>query len=596
MTSTGVRSSRTSTKPPVPGIPGHCVRDELPYGLHLPRMEPRRSLAAYAKRWRTIGLVALAVLGLGSLAVAFLGRPADADAPLPESAPTGPPADDVPDAAAPPGEVRPGTVGGAPVGQGRARLVPDQLLVKFEAGTQPGVVSAVLARAGATTESRIPHTGTLVVELPPAERSAALALLDASGAVEYVEPDVVMSVLETAPNDAFWPNQWGLQNVAAPRAWDVARGSPSVVVAVLDTGVNFAHVDLQGRSVPGYDAVNNDADPADDHGHGTAVAGVLAARTNNGEGVAGLCWTCSLMAVKVLDATGSGSTSTIARGIVWAVDHGARVINLSLGAPGSTQALADAVAYAAAKGVVLVAAAGNSGVSAWTYPAAYPGVISVGGTDPAGARYPWSNFGGWVQVAAPGCNVAPLARGGYGEFCGTSSAAPVVAGIAALALSAKPAAARAELEQAIRSAVASTVPGIQYGRVDASRTLSALGVSFPPPPAPPAPPPPPAASPSPPAAPLTSATAQGRISQRHPTWAVRRTVAPGRVAAVVTFRGTSRLTLSIVSPSGATVRRVTAGTPLRTALTARAGSYRFVVSGRNVRAASFTLRLSYPAP
>ena len=538
----------------------------------------------------------LAVLGFGSLAVVLLGGPAEADAPLAESAPAGPPTDDVPDAAVPPGEVRPGTVGSAPAGQGRPRLVPDQLLVKFEAGTQPGVVSAVLERAGATTESRIPRTGTLVVELPPAERSAALALLDASGAVEYVEPDVVMSVLETAPNDAFWPNQWGLQNVAAPRAWDVARGSPSVVVAVLDTGVNFAHVDLQGRSVPGYDAVNNDADPADDHGHGTAVAGVLAARTNNGEGVAGLCWTCSLMAVKVLDATGSGSTSTIARGIVWAADHGARVINLSLGAPGSTQALADAVAYASAKGVVLVAAAGNSGVSAWTYPAAYPGVISVGGTDAAGARYPWSNFGGWVQVAAPGCNLAPLARGGYGEFCGTSSASPVVAGIAALALSAKPAAARAELEQAIRSAVASTVPGIQYGRVDASRTLSALGVSFPPPPAPPPPPPPPSASPSAPAAPLTSATAQGRISERRPTWAVRRTVAPGRVAAVATFRGTSRLTLSVVSPSGATVRRVTGGTPLRTALTARAGSYRFVVSGRNVRAASFTLRLSYPAP
>jgi len=465
-------------------------------------------------------------------------------------------------------------------------VTPDQLLVRFEEGTPQSVVATVLARAGVMPESRIDHTGARVVAVAPAERAAALAALDASGAVEYAESDVVLRALDTVPNDVYWPDQWGLAKVASPRAWDAARGSANVVVAVLDTGVDFNHPDLRGGSVSGYDFVNNDTDPSDDHGHGTAAAGVVAARTNNSEGVAGICWVCSVMAVKVLDASGSGNTSTTARGIVWAVDHGADVINMSLGSPGSTQTLAAAVEYAASKGVLLVAAAGNSGVSTRVYPAAYPTVMSVAATDASDQRYSWSNYGSWVQVAAPGCNVAPVPAGAYGNFCGTSSATPVVAGLAGLALSAKPTATKAAVEQGIRSSVVPMQSVVQYGRVDAARTLAALGVQAPAP----------ATAPQSTNAPLISTSVRGRLSKRHPTRIVGRKVAAGRIAVALTFTGASRLTLSVVDRSGKTIRRVTGASSLRTAVTQGAGTYRFVVSGSNLKSAPFTLQLSYRSP
>jgi subtilisin family serine protease len=569
-----------------------------------------RFVRTLANRPGTTGLLLAVALGIGSLAILLAVYRSSGS---PRATVTEQPAtDDVPDAASPPGEVRPGTIGGGAGSAPRVRVVPDRLLVKFEEGTPSEVVTAVLARAGVTAATRIARTGTRLVEVPPAERAAALAALDASGAVEYAESDVIVSVLETVPNDAHWSTQWGPTKVSTPRAWDVARGSPTIVVAVLDTGVDFGHADLRGASVPGYDVVNDDSEPGDDHGHGTATAGVVAARTNNTEGIAGLCWTCSLMAVKVLGATGSGSTSTVARGIVWAVDHGARVINLSLGGPGSTQTLADAVDYAASRGVVVIAAAGNSGVSTPFYPAAYPSVVSVAATDASDQRYSWSNYGAWVQVAAPGCNVAPLRGGGYGSFCGTSSATPLVAGLAGLALSAKPGATRAQLEQAIRSAVVPIQAGVQYGRVDAVRMLSALGAEPPAPSPAPSPPPPawqppsapPPADPQPPPtttlppaprAPVVSTTARGRVSRRHPV-VLRRTVAAGAIVATLTFRGASRLTVSIVDRRGRTVGRVTGASPLRAAVIGRAGTYRFIVSGHSLRAAPFTLRLSYAAP
>lgn len=228
--------------------------------------------------------------------------------------------------------------------------------------------------------------------------------------------------------------------------------------------------------MPGFDVVNNDFDPQDDNGHGTAAAGVIAARTNNAQGKAGVCWNCAVMPVKVLGASGSGTTSAIASGILWAVAHGADVINLSLGGTGTTSALADAVAQAASQGVVVVAAAGNNGNTTPFYPAAYPQVISVAGTTSADGRYEWSTYGSWVQVAAPGCNIAPEAGGGYVNFCGTSAATPVVSGIAGLAYSLEPTLSKSTFELALRSAAVPLGTIVQYGRVDAAATLEALGL------------------------------------------------------------------------------------------------------------------------
>jgi hypothetical protein len=193
-----------------------------------------------------------------------------------------------------------------------------------------------------------------------------------------------------------------------------------------------------------------------------------------------MCWKCSVMPVKVLDRNGSGPTSTIAAGIVWAVNHGARVINLSLGGAGTTQALQDAVDFAASQGAVVVAAAGNSGSSTRFYPAAYAEALSVAATTSSDNLYDWSNRGpDWVQVAAPGCNVAPVRGGGYGDFCGTSSATPIVSGIVALALSLDPGLDKDALEQALRRTARHGIGGVEYGRVNALYTLAALGLTAP---------------------------------------------------------------------------------------------------------------------
>jgi subtilisin family serine protease len=453
----------------------------------------------------------------------------------------------------------------------RGRLVPDRLLVKFEARTSKGVVDAVLGRAKVDLESVMTQTGVHVVRVSPSRRAAALAILESSPRVEYAERDVRLRALDTIPNDSEWAGQWGPRRVSAPRAWDVTRGSENVVIAVLDTGVDFSHPDLTGAFVAGYDFVNDDPDAGDDHGHGTATAGVAAARTNNANGVAGACWTCSLMPVKVLGSDAYGDSSTVARGIVWAVDHGARVVNLSLGGPETTQTLTDAVAYATARGALLVAAAGNDGTSAPYYPAASPAVIGVAAVDELDEPYGWSNHGPWVHVAAPGCNLAPLPAGVYGEYCGTSSAAPLVAGLAGLALSYAPGATSADLERAIERASEPTAMDVRHGRVDAAAMLSSLGA---------------------PSAPmLSSLRARGRLTTRRPQWARTLTVDSGTIVATLTSRPADRLTLSIVDRAGRTIRRAAGAAPLRAAIPA--GTYRLVVAGRGQRSASFTLRVSW---
>jgi subtilisin family serine protease len=394
------------------------------------------------------------------------------------------------------------------------RYVPGELLVRFRAGTSTAEIEAAADRAGGTVAGHLAELGVHVVKVAPAQTDEALASLRSEPSVESVERDVLLQGLETVPNDSLWPLQWGLRVIGAPQAWDTTRGTSSSVIAVLDTGVDALHPDLVGSVVPGRDLVNGDADPSDDEGHGTSVAGVIAARTNNGEGQAGACWACSLMPVKVLDSTGSGKTSTVASGIVWAVDHGARVLNLSLGSPGTTTALRDAVAYASRKNAVLVAAAGNSGVDTPFYPAGYTDVISVAATTEADVRYEWSNYGEWVRVAAPGCNPAPR-RGGYIEFCGTSSSAALVAGIAGLALSVNPSASKSDLEQAISSNGAA-VPGVaRFGRVNAPQVMSAVsptGGSNPLPPPAPSPSPAPSPAPAPPAVPLPAPPPAGAPS------------------------------------------------------------------------------------
>ncbi len=246
----------------------------------------------------------------------------------------------------------------------------------------------------------------------------------------------ILTITRNLPNDTYYnSNQWGPQDIFAPQAWNITTGSPNVIVAIVDTGVNYSHPDIMANYDPrGYDHINNDPDPMDDNGHGTHVAGIAAGVTNNGVGIAGISQS-KIMAEKVLDSAGSGSYSAVANGIIHAADNDAKVISMSLGGPFSSYTLQNAVNYAWKKGVLIVAAAGNDNSGKISYPAAYSNVIAVSAIDPGDNFAYYSNHGKKIELAAPGTNIFSTYQGGYASLSGTSMATPFVSGSAALVLS-----------------------------------------------------------------------------------------------------------------------------------------------------------------
>ena len=303
---------------------------------------------------------------------------------------------------------------------------------------RPGAVLAqALIGAGARTLARIGPLRATVVELPARSAAAALVRLRRSPAVRYAERDRAKHLSELDPGR---PQQWGLDAIGAPAIWPLSRGG-GIVVAVIDTGVAEAP-DLAGRILPGWNVLAQTADASDDNGHGTHVAGTIAEAEGNGIAEAGVAPGASILPVKVLDAEGSGNDSGIAEGIVWSTDHGARVVNLSLGGPDGTRILADAIAYARGHGVAVVAAAGNE-AGAVGYPARLPGVVAVAALDRSLEPALFSNRGRQIDLAAPGVEIVQqtiAAGGGFEDrsLSGTSMASPHVAGALALVLAADP--------------------------------------------------------------------------------------------------------------------------------------------------------------
>ncbi|MDY6783771.1 MAG: S8 family peptidase [Cyanobacteriota bacterium] len=256
---------------------------------------------------------------------------------------------------------------------------------------------------------------------------------------ESIEPNYIYQAF-TPPNDPDYSKQWNLHNINVEQAWDETHGS-GVTVAVIDTGITQVPDLKQTKFVRGYDFVSDRVEATDDVGHGTHVAGTIAQSTNNSFGVAGIAYEAKIMPVKVL-GQGGGTVADIAEGIRFAADNGADVINMSLGGPGESKLLEEAVNYAYDKGVVVIAAAGNENRNSASYPARYPRVISVSALDSSGKKAPYSNFGAGVDLSAPGGSdtgkiiqhtIDP--RTGEAVFVGyqgTSMAAPHVAGVAAL--------------------------------------------------------------------------------------------------------------------------------------------------------------------
>ena len=410
----------------------------------------------------------------------------------------------------------------------RSQSVAGELIVGFRHGSSSAQRKAALAKVNAHTKTPLREIGAALVTLPRGTEPRAIARLRNERGVRYAEPNFILRA-STLPNDPGFSNEWGLYNtgqvvnftagtpgadIGAPSAWDVTTGSPSAVVGVIDTGIDASHPDLSqniwlnpGENCPGcrndgidndrngyvddwrgWDFVNNDDNPSDDNGHGTHVAGTVGATGNNGVGVAGVDWNVKLMALKFIRADGTGTASDAIRALLYAADKGATASNNSYGGDGFSQAFDDAIAYADRAGSLFVAAAGNSGSSNDTspsYPASYkePNVISVAATNSSDGRAWFSNYGRQsVDLGAPGDNIySTWPGGGYQFESGTSMASPHVAGAAALAKAAFPAATGVGLKALLlrtvdpnSSLATSTASG---GRLDAGNALHCAGTA-----------------------------------------------------------------------------------------------------------------------
>ncbi len=320
-------------------------------------------------------------------------------------------------------------------------------------GLQPGQASEARFRRDSLIQRRgWDALGVASFEVPPGEDALdVVAELRASGLYAFVEPDLIRTA--TAVNDPLYPYQWHMDAINVEGAWAETTGA-GAVVAVIDTGVSVGGSDPVTLSGTGYDFVSGDSDPDDGNGHGTHVAGTINQGTDNGVGVAGVAWGAEIMGVRVLNNRGSGTTSDIIDGIVHAADNGADVINMSLGSAFGSAAEESAINYAAAAGLVIVAAAGNDGRSTGvSYPARYSEAIAVGATRYDNTRAGYSNYGLGLDVMGPGGDTSVDQNGdgyadgvlqethngrrtyGYYYFQGTSMASPHVAGVAALLMS-----------------------------------------------------------------------------------------------------------------------------------------------------------------
>lgn len=352
------------------------------------------------------------------------------------------------------------------------------IVVRERADASSAQLRQGLAARGLSLVARIPHTRLFTVRDDGRSPASALRLARLDPNIADAMPDGIVHAFDM-PNDPYFSaSEPYLSTIRLPQAWDLSHGSKGVTLAVVDTGVTPIP-DLSPQVLPGRNLIAGNDDARDDSvaGHGTLVAGVAAASTDNGMGIAGAAWNASVLPVKVLDSRGYGTASRVAEGIVWAADNGARVINLSLGGAFDARMICDATMYAQSRGVLVVAAVGNGGDATLNYPAACPGVVGVSATDTHGDFAWFSSFGRDVALAAPGLDITSVMNsGGYGSGSGTSFSAPLVSGVAALLIAQHPEWSATQVAQRLEDTAqdrgpAGTDPYYGHGLLDAYAAL-----------------------------------------------------------------------------------------------------------------------------
>lgn len=324
--------------------------------------------------------------------------------------------------------------------QNESHYIKNEVTVKFKIHPTTQDLDRIASEINGNILENL--NSTIVLHSNELTTSELIEYFNGQANVEFAEPNYIylQNQIEL-PNDLLYREQyqWNLPVIQTEAGWDITKGDEHIIIAVVDTGVDLDHPDLRRRLTNGYNVLENNEFPDDDNGHGTHVAGIIASDTNNREGVAGITWYNKIMPVKAMSAEGVGTTFEIAKGIIWAVDHGADVINLSLGNYQPSSLLKEAVDYAYDKNVVLISAAGNENTSQPSYPSAYPEVLSVAAVNYTGQRAPFSNYGDYIDVTAPGVQIpSTYFNQQYAALSGTSMAAPHAAGLAGLLLSANP--------------------------------------------------------------------------------------------------------------------------------------------------------------
>ena len=366
----------------------------------------------------------------------------------------------------------PASAASVPAGAPEVRMV-----IRTSTGAAGADVADVVERHGARPAGRVKQLRAVALDVPMSSVEAVRRTLLRRTDVMSVDVAHRRWLTEEPIDPRFAEQRTYLDAVRATTAWSrPAHGAPSVRIAVVDSGADVSHPDLAGKVAGTFNAVTRGTDVTDLIGHGTGVSSVAAAATNNGEGISGAGYDSTLLVAKVADRTGRIFTDDLAAGIVWAADSGADVINLSLGGPASDRLERDAVRYAQARGVLVVAAAGNDGTTARQYPATLPDVLSVGATSANGAtRAAFSSFGGWVDVGAPGRDLlVATPGGGYELVDGTSFSAPLVAGEVALLEAYRPGRTAAELAAAVINGANTAKLGFARGLVDFDASLDLL--------------------------------------------------------------------------------------------------------------------------